>query len=165
MRRRGWIVLASILGALVVLGGVAAFVMFGPPHVAERLARPSFCASCHIMKPQYEAFQGSVHSGLGSCNDCHLPNTGFVRHWTADAYVGTRDLLEFNLDFGIPPYLKAKPMSKRWIEENCRRCHRTAVSHMQTQGKYCWECHREMYHHLDNGRLTSGQPTGGRSRE
>lgn len=139
-------VLVWIVGVIALVGAIAAFVMFGPPGFAERIAEPSYCATCHIMKPQYVSFQQGPHSELDSCNDCHLPNTGFVRHWVADAFVGMRDVIYWNLNI-IPERIEATEMSRRWIEENCRRCHADVITDVHPPaGRRCWECHREVYH-------------------
>lgn len=136
-----------VAAVFVVTGAIGAFVMFGPPHVAATFAEPTFCASCHIMENQYEAFEASVHSRLDSCNDCHLPNTGFVRHYAAEAFVGARDLLYWNLN-RIPEHIEARERSRHWIQENCVRCHRLLLGalHPAVEDRWCWECHRQIYH-------------------
>lgn len=136
-----------VLAVFVALGAVAAFVMFGPPNLAATFAEPTFCASCHIMEPQFQAFEASTHGRLDSCNDCHLPNTGFVRHYAAEAFVGIRDLLYWNTN-RIPEHIESRERSKGWIQENCVRCHDRVLgaAHPPTQDRYCWECHRQVYH-------------------
>lgn len=148
MRSRAGRTTLIILGVLAVLGLIAIWVMFLPPfHVAERFAEPEFCASCHVMEPQYAAWEAGSHNHLDSCNDCHLPNTGFVRHYAAEAFVGVRDLVEFNLNM-IPEQITARERSRGWIEENCIRCHGdlTEPIHSQEESRRCWECHRELFH-------------------
>lgn len=141
--------LLGVLLGLLVLALVGAFVMFAPPfRVADRLAKPSFCASCHNMEPQYAAFQASAHSDLDSCNDCHLPNDNFVNHWAADAAVGVRDLVSFHV-LGRADYdVEATGWSRRVINANCIRCHGDLVEHVDTSQRWCWECHRIMYHRV-----------------
>ncbi|MBI2900127.1 MAG: NapC/NirT family cytochrome c [Planctomycetes bacterium] len=34
---------------------------------------PSFCRSCHIMEPYYQAWANSKHHGKAKCVDCHYP--------------------------------------------------------------------------------------------
>jgi cytochrome c nitrite reductase small subunit len=159
-RRRALRVLAWIALALVVLGAVAAFVMFAPPfHLAERFARPEFCASCHNMQPELQAMRSSVHADLGSCNDCHLPNDDAVSHFFWDGVFGTRDLIEF-YGLGRAPYdARATGLSRRIIENNCRRCHSDVVRHVDVSGRQCWDCHRVMYHRkqLAVDRLQGGE--------
>ena len=72
MRSRAGRITLIVLGVLIIVGLIAAWVMFLPPfRVAEQFAEPEFCASCHVMEPQYEAWQASSHNHLESCNDCH----------------------------------------------------------------------------------------------
>jgi cytochrome c nitrite reductase small subunit len=135
---------------LVALVAIVTFVMFGPPNYIETFAQPEFCASCHVMNPQYAAFQSSSHGRrLESCNDCHLPNDSFVRHYFWEGVVGVRDLVEFNLNL-IPEHITARERSKDWVEENCRRCHDEVIAriHPDEQGR-CWDCHRELYHDFE----------------
>lgn len=135
-----------VVAVLLALGAVGAFVMWGPPAVGEQFAKPEFCARCHVMKPQYESWQASNHSQLESCNDCHLPNNNFVRHWFWDGVVGVRDVVEFNFNL-IPEHIDIKPRSADWVQENCYRCHAEVVQqvHPNVTGR-CWECHRSVYH-------------------
>ncbi|HBL17209.1 MAG: hypothetical protein A2X36_12810 [Elusimicrobia bacterium GWA2_69_24] len=61
-RRRLLIAAAWVaLVGLVVLGGMV--------HYSET---PNFCNSCHIMKPYYDAWQGSKHNKI-RCVECHYP--------------------------------------------------------------------------------------------
>lgn len=157
LRRRGKVLLV-LFGVLMLLAAVAVFVMFGPPDVAERLARPEFCRSCHVMEPQYATYVRGTHSEAAeSCNDCHLPNNSFVRHWLADAFVGTRDLVEWNLNL-VPEYITATPRSRRWIAENCRRCHADLTQHVElAEGRWCWDCHRQVQHQIAGRRDRSAR--------
>lgn len=36
------------------------FLLLGPPQLLAKSESPAFCASCHVMKPQYEAY---MHNG------------------------------------------------------------------------------------------------------
>lgn len=140
-------------GVLVALGLIAAWVMFLPPFdVAEVVAEPEFCGSCHNMEPELRAFEAGPHQAVGSCNDCHLPNDTFVRHYAWDAYVGTRDLVSFYV-LGRAPYdSQATERSKDWIQENCIRCHGDVVERMDVT-QDCWTCHRRMYHRFELTRV------------
>lgn len=138
--------LLIVIIAIVALGAIAAFVMFGPPNVGEQFAKPEFCRRCHVMEPQYVAYRKSPHRSLESCNDCHLPNDSFVRHWFWDAVVGVRDVVKFNLGL-VPEHIVALDRSKDWVEENCEDCHSEVISDIHPpSGKRCWECHRGLYH-------------------
>lgn len=154
-----WVI--GLLGVVVVGFAVYLFVMFGPPHVAEKIAKPEFCATCHNMKPQYAAFQRSAHGDLSSCNDCHLPNDSAVKHYFWDAVFGIKDLVLFNLGAypQQPNTIEATAISRRMIDANCRRCHAKLVGHVDTAGRSCWECHRSITHQMTG--LERDTPSGG----
>jgi Cytochrome c552 len=52
----------GLLGVLVVLGAAfGTFVSFGPPKLFAKSETPEFCASCHVMQAEYDAwfYQGA----------------------------------------------------------------------------------------------------------
>ncbi len=63
---RGWkkLLLAIIVSVFVVL------VVF--TITLEVTSKPSFCSTCHYMKPYYESWQNSSHKDV-TCTDCHFP--------------------------------------------------------------------------------------------
>ena len=152
MHSRAGRIALIVLGVLVVLGAVAFFVMFGPPHLAEQFAEPEFCASCHVMEPQFAAFQQSRHRWLESCHDCHLPHGNVVSYYFWEGVVGARDLLYWNIG-RIPEHITARERSRVWIDDNCRRCHSDVITGTHPEpDRMCWECHREAYHDFYVGR-------------
>lgn len=165
MRSRWLRVLLIASGILVALLAVYLFVMFGPPGVAERISKPTFCATCHNMRPELAAFRRGAHAKLASCNDCHLPNTNAVSHWFWDGVFGVKDLVRYNLGTFAqqPANIEATDITRRMIQENCRRCHARLVSHVDVAGRECWSCHREMYHRQTG--LARDVPSGGLSFE
>jgi len=62
----GFRVPAFILLAVAVVAVLFLSVRFG----AALLAKPSFCASCHVMQTQYVSHRRSAHQ-RASCVDCH----------------------------------------------------------------------------------------------
>lgn len=150
-----------LLGLAVAGFAVYLFVMFGPPKVGERIAKPEFCASCHNMKPEYAAFKNSPHAELESCNECHLPNDNAVNHWFWDAVFGIKDLVLFNTSRypQQPNNIEATAISRRMTQDNCRRCHGELIAHVDTSGRWCWDCHRSIPHR-QTGRERN-TPSGG----
>ena len=65
-RRRRWVIALSIIGAVIVVLIISAFV------TAHFTSASSFCDSCHEMEPYYESWQASTHSGV-ECRECHIP--------------------------------------------------------------------------------------------
>lgn len=152
--RRGVKVLLWVLGVLVVLAAVGIFLMFGPPHFAERFAEPSFCGTtCHEMDYVYTSFLEEEHAELETCNDCHLPNdpgaAGFVEHYGWEAVVGVRDLVKHSVG-AIPEDIEARDRSLDWALENCRRCHDDDIDDDHGEDEeFCWDCHDDVFHEAD----------------
>jgi hypothetical protein len=62
VRSRFFVILACLGGlALVALGGAARYS-----------ESPTFCRSCHIMEPYWQAWHASKHNGV-ACVECHYP--------------------------------------------------------------------------------------------
>ncbi len=59
---RFFVIIACLIGCFI-------FSMIG---FAKYSTSPSFCKSCHIMKPYYTAWENSSHSHV-DCVDCHYP--------------------------------------------------------------------------------------------
>jgi cytochrome c nitrite reductase small subunit len=138
----------GVIGALVL---VAAFVLFGPPHLAETFAEPEFCGSCHEMQPWVESFDESDHSELESCNDCHLPHDSTVSYYFWEGVVGVRDLVKHTVG-AVPETIEARERSKDWILENCHRCHDDDIEDDHGEERdLCWSCHDDVFHDVDQG--------------
>lgn len=129
--------------ALLIIG---IFIGFGPPRLLEKTSQPKFCSSCHIMKPEYDAWKASFHREIG-CVDCHLPNNNPVSHYFEKSLVGVRDLVEFYGNF-IPEDIEATARSRKIIKANCVKCHSSTVSKINTRDRDCWFCHRSVIHKI-----------------
>ena len=74
----------TLLGVLFGLGGTTL-------HYAEVFSYlstdPSACVNCHIMRPQYDAWQKASHNSAATCADCHLPAT-FPKKYLVNAENG-----------------------------------------------------------------------------
>lgn len=55
-----------------LLGVAFIVVLLGSVAFIEYSTSPSFCASCHIMKPYYDMWKNSQHKEV-ACVDCHYP--------------------------------------------------------------------------------------------
>lgn len=56
----------------VLIGAVAALVVVIAAGMAKYSTSPSFCNSCHIMSPYYNAWKTSKHNNV-ACVECHYP--------------------------------------------------------------------------------------------
>jgi predicted CXXCH cytochrome family protein len=59
--------IASLSAATILGLGLVALVF-----AVQVSSTPTFCGSCHIMKPYYESWKGSQHSKF-ACVECHIP--------------------------------------------------------------------------------------------
>ncbi len=56
----------------VILGSLAALGVLTLGGAARYSESPTFCRSCHIMEPYYQAWKSSKHNGI-ACVECHYP--------------------------------------------------------------------------------------------
>jgi cytochrome c nitrite reductase small subunit len=145
---RGFLVLSLLLGAL---GGLGAFTMLYAKAFSFLSSDPAVvCTNCHIMQPQFQAWQKASHHGVADCFDCHLPQA-FFRKYTIKALNGIHDAIAFTAqNFAEPIRLKA-PHNVRVLQENCLRCHEQLVHQMLgasggSQQPQCVHCHVTVGH-------------------
>ena len=146
-RWRKYLAASCALGAIV---GV--YVAFGPPQLLAKSETPEFCASCHVMEAEYEAwFHAGAHRRI-TCVDCHLPNGNAVEHYLWKGIDGMKDVVAFNSGM-IPERITLSEHGQKFVQANCVRCHSTAVAMIDRQ-RQCWSCHRRMAHLRSGAILT-----------
>ena len=130
---------------LIVLGvGLGGFLMFGPPRLLAKSETPVFCASCHVMEAEYEAwFHEGAHRRL-ACIDCHLPNENIAVHYAWKSIDGMKDVVVFNSG-RVPEKITISAHGQDVVKQNCIRCHATTVE-MIDNDRRCWDCHRRLSH-------------------
>jgi cytochrome c nitrite reductase small subunit len=119
---------------------------------------PKTCVNCHVMTPQYATWSHSSHREVTNCNDCHVPQDNFFRHWIFKGKDGLRHATIFTLR-KEPQVIHIKEAGIQVVQENCIRCHHKLFEHQkkfagkfeQVEERLCWECHRETPH----GRVNS----------
>ncbi len=142
--RRAWIGLAGVVG-LFLIAGVSTVAIS---------RQPSFCVNCHEIRPAYDQWRTSAHSGV-ACLDCHtepgLP--GYVKVNTAGAM---NIITHLAAGYRLPEQASVHDAS-------CLNCHpresrpeaslRTTlrVAHTKHDKQQCADCH---------GRLVHLNPTG-----
>ena len=141
------IVIAALAGTLV---GVGAFTFHYGQGLSYFSKDPRACVNCHIMRPQFDAWQKASHHAAAGCVDCHLPHEGLSK-WIAKADNGFRHSKGFTfLDFHEPILITES--NGRILQDNCLRCH-GALVHQIVRGSTsdagalrCVHCHRDVGH-------------------
>ncbi len=129
---------------------------------------PTFCASCHEIKPAVDAWRSSSHASnskgfVARCIDCHLPPPEqTVNFFFSKTKHGIKD---FWGHFFGEPYDSTKRREivySTMTNSNCLKCHqnilylpekrgamlahRTALFGDGGQGKSCFLCHQGLVH-------------------
>jgi len=117
---------------------------------------PSFCASCHEMKPAFNNWKTSVHASV-TCYDCHMP-PGVINFITHKAGAMKELYLHFTV-FNKPNAPKIHATDLEPINEAClSNCHSlkrqfSFSGHLNVphelhikQGLTCSSCHSRVVH-------------------
>jgi cytochrome c nitrite reductase small subunit len=124
--------------------GLIAFVLFGPPQVLAKSSMPSFCAGCHVMEAEFEAWAHTgAHRGI-KCVDCHLPNQNRAVHYLWKSIDGAKDVIVF-YSGTISERIVVSDHGEEVLQANCIRCHSSTVAMINTE-RPCWSCHRYLQH-------------------
>lgn len=140
-----------VLAVLLGLGlGVGAFTFDYAEGASYMSTRPEACVNCHIMRPQFDAWQKASHHTVASCVDCHLPADGLYK-WIAKASNGYHHSRGFTMqDFAEP--IRIKAMNADILQQNCLRCHGDLVHDLvagattDRDAVSCVHCHRGVGH-------------------
>lgn len=134
--------------ALGVFAGAGLVVANISRAVSYMSDAPETCVNCHVMFPQYLTWQHSSHANVAHCNDCHVPHTSFVSHYSFKARDGLRHSTIFTLRLE-PEVIRISHAAVPVVQLNCRRCHAEVIAElpmMDAGGKQCWDCHRDIPH-------------------
>ena len=142
----GW----ALVVACGIVGGIGAFTFQYGEGLSYFSTDPRACANCHIMQPQFDAWQKASHHTVATCVDCHLP-TAFLPKYLAKASNGWYHSKGFTLqDFAEP--IRIKPANSEILQENCLRCHGAITHGLLTSATtdnnplYCVHCHSSVGH-------------------
>ncbi len=127
---------------------------------------PATCMNCHVMSAQFASWQHGSHRRVAGCNDCHVPQNHFLRHYYFKAQDGLRHSYVFTFRLE-PQVIRIKSAGMAVVQENCIRCHQSLVEQTKlvqfsaaqfnspaphgNSEKKCWDCHLETPH----GRISS----------
>lgn len=134
--------------SLGVLFGVGSATLDYAEGLSYLRTDPEACVNCHIMRPQYDAWQKASHHAVATCAGCHIP-VGFPQNYVAKVRNGWNHSKAFTLqDFPEPIVITER--NADILHENCLRCHADLV-HDQgmayTEGApRCMHCHVSVGH-------------------
>ncbi|MBE0550432.1 MAG: cytochrome c nitrite reductase small subunit [Rubrivivax sp.] len=138
--------LALLLG---ILTGIGSYTFVYAKGLSYMSSDPEVCANCHIMQPQYEAWQKSSHHHVAGCVDCHLPHDFFGKY-LAKALNGYHHSKAFTAqDFAEP--IAIKPANSRILQDSCLSCHGELVHQAvavpgRSDEVRCVHCHQSVGH-------------------
>jgi cytochrome c nitrite reductase small subunit len=128
------------------------FLSFGPPDLMAKTETPLFCASCHTMESNYQAwFNVGAHRTI-NCVDCHLPHENRGAYYLWKSINGLWDAAVF-YSGRVPERIDITERQQRVVQANCIRCHEARVANID-QERQCWTCHRWLQHNLSGVRMT-----------
>ena len=115
-RRRlaGFLIVATVLNIAIMSQLSYSAVTF--------MEESRFCGqSCHVMKPEFAAYQVSPHARV-ACVECHV--TPGAVGWVKSKMAGTRQLLDVVLD-RYPRPIRSAMTTNRLVpaSETCEKCH------------------------------------------
>lgn len=154
MKKERGTISSSALLCVVAIGiacGVVGTAFLYADGTAYLRDDPTACANCHVMNPQFEAWQKGGHHHVATCNDCHVPHDSFIRKWLVKGENGFHHSWAFTFN-DIPTTIIARESSKQIVQENCARCHGERFVHSATEtgGKnsaaQCVHCHSSVGH-------------------
>jgi nitrate/TMAO reductase-like tetraheme cytochrome c subunit len=113
-------------GVLVVVGATLAnLIIVGTAsyHAVTYMDSPHFCGqSCHVMAPQWTAYQESPHSHV-DCVECHVGSG--MKSYVQAKVNGTKQLIEVTFHRWPTP-IRATLNGLRPARETCEECHTPA---------------------------------------
>jgi len=132
---------------------ILVFLLFGPPELLAKSESPIFCAGCHVMEQQFEAWAHAGAHRRKQCVDCHLPNENAALHYFWKSVDGMKDVVLFYSGMA-KERATISAHGAKVVQANCVRCHSPAVEFID-QDRKCWECHRRLPHRRSGAMATS----------
>jgi len=121
-RGRGFGALPILLAVLTgVAAGIGGYTFRYAKGLSYFSTDPKACVNCHIMQPQYDAWQKASHHTAAVCIDCHLPHS-FIPKYLAKAENGWRHGKLFTTQ-GFREPIELAPAGQEILQANCKRCH------------------------------------------
>ncbi len=143
-----WAILLAV--TLGLAAGVGSYTFRYAEGLSYFSTNPAACVNCHIMQPQYDAWQKSSHHAVAKCIDCHLPHA-FIPKYLAKAENGYRHGERFTTQNFVEPIF-VQAAGRKILQDNCVRCHQLLAHDIATgpRGKLddltCVHCHAGVGH-------------------
>ena len=143
-----WTVLLAI--AVGLAAGIGGYTFRYAEGLSYLSTDPRACVNCHIMQPQFNAWQKSSHHTVAVCVECHLPEPFFAKYY-AKAENGWRHGQKFTTQDFVEP-ITVQAAGRRILQANCVRCHDDLVGHLASgpRGELdqldCVRCHAGVGH-------------------
>ncbi|MCL2089967.1 MAG: cytochrome c nitrite reductase small subunit [Micrococcales bacterium] len=146
-RRVAAVVAAALVGTAVGLGGFTVAYSEAPSYLGTD---PQTCVNCHVMQPQYEAWQKGSHSEVAKCTDCHLPHGSVIEKYLVKAEDGYLHTTAFTTG-NYPANIEIRDRSLEVVNGACLSCHAAVTSQMNTDPITgdtisCARCHAGVGH-------------------
>lgn len=139
--------LCATLGLLLGVGSYTFWYARGASYLSDD---PAACVNCHIMRPQFAAWQASSHHAVATCNSCHVPHDPVGKYLTK-AENGYHHSYAFTFQT-FPETLRMREHSRAIVLENCVGCHAALVDQLVGHGAApqrqvdCIVCHAGVGH-------------------
>jgi cytochrome c nitrite reductase small subunit len=133
----------AIILIIAIAGGLV--VSFGPPKLYAKSESPEFCAACHVMEAEYEAWRHQGAHRRIKCIDCHLPHDQIANHLFQKSYQGMWDVFMF-YSGRVPDRIRLSESGVKIVKSNCERCHEETIARVSMSDRKCWDCHRRLSH-------------------
>lgn len=139
----------GLAGGLGLLGGLGGYTFRYAEGFSYLSTDPKACVNCHIMQPQYDAWQKASHHTVAVCVDCHLPQA-LVPKYLTKAENGYRHGKLFTTQSFREP-IEIGEAGKVILQENCVRCHGGLTDSLLAVGHDddslpCVKCHATVGH-------------------
>jgi cytochrome c nitrite reductase small subunit len=140
-----------LLIGFVALVAVAVVALYVTDFTTYLGSDPTTCNNCHVMDNVYEGWYHAGHKQWTTCNDCHTPHA-LIPKYLVKAENGYHHVTAF-ISGNIPTAIRAREVSRRIVQDNCKRCHETTIQALDwdmgyngESERYCFSCHRSVAH-------------------
>jgi len=135
------------VGTAIGLGGFTVSYSEATSYLGTK---PETCTNCHVMKPQYEAWQKGGHANVAVCDDCHLPHGNMVKRYAAQMEDGIRHSTAFTTG-NFPTNIEIRDSSREITDRACLSCHAGMTEQINTDRTTgetisCSRCHASVGH-------------------